>query len=803
MTSWDPDGSGPATPIVVVDGSFAYAGDRAVDNVVGWLPGTAQYGSVGTLDSRVCVLRTLPNGDLVAGGYFTGGVARFDTSSNAWVTIGNGVSGFVNALAVLPNGDVVAGGNFSILGGTAGNVARWDGTTWSSLGTGTDTEIRALTVRPNGHLIAGGTFAVAGGTACSRVAQWDGSSWSPLGIGLSGLSALGYAVNALTTLPNGDVVAGGTFTFADGNPAGGLARWDGTAWSPWTGGAGANRSVDALRVTPSGDLLVAGSFFQLDGQPISRIARWNGTAWATYGTGTDGQVLATTFLPNGDLFVGGNLSDAGGVPVRGVASFRAGAWSAMGSGTDSGIAVLHPLRNGDLVAGGGFRQIDGVAANRVARRVANTWTALGSGVTNPGAAVSVQAVAELPNGDLVIGGQFSFAGGVAATNVARWNGNTWAPLGAGLPIGVAALLAMPNGDLIAGGSFHTAYGAPADFLARWNGTTWAPLGGSVTGPWYAVVSELALLPNGDVVIGGVFTGVGGVVTENLARWNGTQWHALGQPFSPSSRVGALRVAQDGALLAAGTFTTIGGVAANYIARFDGTNWAQFGALQSSPNTSVWSLAEGPDGDVLAGGNLLRANGQNWSMVRWDGTAWQTAWSPTGSVGALAVLPNGDLAVGGTFTTPASAVNFALLRSPCPATSTSFGSGCTGTGGANQLTATALPWLGATFRARATGLAPNSLAIGVRGLGIVSTPLFPLLPQALPGCTLRVSADLLDLYAANPFVPGVADVAFAIPATAALIGGVLHQQVVPVVFDANGAIVEFSATNALTLTIGAW
>jgi hypothetical protein len=71
--------------------------------------------------------------------------------------------------------------------------------------------------------VAGGSFNTAGGVSAFGIARWDGTTWSPLG---SGISA-GY-VFALTTLPNGDVVAGGDFYFAGAQPPatlrGGTAR---------------------------------------------------------------------------------------------------------------------------------------------------------------------------------------------------------------------------------------------------------------------------------------------------------------------------------------------------------------------------------------------------------------------------------------------------------------------------------------------------------------------------------------------------------------------------------------------------
>jgi hypothetical protein len=73
----------------------------------------------------------------------------------------------------------------------------------------------------------------------SRIAKWDGSTWSPLG------SGLGFhpftTVYALAAMPDGDIVAGGSFSTAGGNVSVSWARWgcescyancDGSASSP-------------------------------------------------------------------------------------------------------------------------------------------------------------------------------------------------------------------------------------------------------------------------------------------------------------------------------------------------------------------------------------------------------------------------------------------------------------------------------------------------------------------------------------------------------------------------------------------
>ena len=80
----------------------------------------------------------------------------------------------------------------------------------------------------------------------------------------------------------------------------------------------------------------------------------------------------------------------------------------------------------------------------------------------------VQALA-IYDGDLIAGGTFTTASGVAANYIARWDGSSWQPLGLGLNNWVFTLTVYDD-ELIAGGSFTTAGGVTANYIARWNGS---------------------------------------------------------------------------------------------------------------------------------------------------------------------------------------------------------------------------------------------------------------------------------------------------------------------------------------------
>jgi trimeric autotransporter adhesin len=79
------------------------------------------------------------------------------------------------------------------------------------------------------------------------------------------------------------------------------------------------------------------------------------------------------------------------------------------------------------------------------------------------------------NSDLVVGGNFSEAGGLPAGCVARWSGDYWLPISTGLDAAPTTL--FEYGDvLLAGGEFTQADGEPAINVAKYEDYQWGAMG---------------------------------------------------------------------------------------------------------------------------------------------------------------------------------------------------------------------------------------------------------------------------------------------------------------------------------------
>lgn len=558
------DGSG-AGPSLYAGGDFTEAGGRPANYVARW--DGAQWSPLGEGANRpVRGLATFDDGAgtgpalyaigafFEAGGAPANSIAKWD--GNSWSPLGDGLLDDdgdptdAYALEVFDDGSgtgpaLYAGGDFRLAGGAPADcIARWDGSSWSPVGKGIDETVWTLMGRhdgPDAGLYAGGYFAAAGDVAAHNIAKWDGAVWSAPGTASSGFDD---SLKALAVFDDGSedgpaLHAGGRFVVAGEVRAERIAKFDGKAWSPLGEGL-TPVSVNTLVVfddqTGSGEALYADGAFTMAGQvSADRIARWDGQSWSsldsqvTPGVGT----IAEFDDGGGDgpaLYATGHFQSAGGVEVD-IARWDGHSWSPLGSGTDGGIRALHVFDDGlgggpALYAGGKFAIAGGVEASDIARWYGESWSPLGGGIAGEGNCY-VEAFATFDDGNgpaLYVGGNFDFAGGVAASNIARWDGKTWSSLGAGVDRVVLSLAVFDDGTgeaLYVGGSFDTAGGQPAWNIARWDGQEWSALGGGANNEVWsllAVGNDLGVASG--LYVGGSFDEVDGITSYHIARWEG-------------------------------------------------------------------------------------------------------------------------------------------------------------------------------------------------------------------------------------------------------------------------------------------
>ncbi len=226
----------------------------------------------------------------------------------------------------------------------------------------------------------------------------------------------------------------------------------------------------------------------------------------------------------------------------------------------------------------------------------------------------------------------------------NWDAQFNLPGSNGVNFGLWAL-AVSGNDLYVGGAFTTAGGISANNIARWNGSSWSALGSGVN----EQVQALAIRGN-ELYAGGFFTTAGSVNANRIARWNGS-WSSLAGA-GVNGTVWAVAVNGDD-LYVGGEFTTAGAVNASRIARWDGRSWS---ALGGGVNNTVRALAI-LGNELYVGGDFTQAGGMSANFIaRWNipGGSWATLGSGASNgvnsgVNALAVKGS-ELYVGGFFTT---------------------------------------------------------------------------------------------------------------------------------------------------------
>ncbi len=332
---------------------------------------------------------------------------------------------------------------------------------------------------------------------------------------------------------------------------------------------GANNQVYALALQPDGKILVGGSFTTLGGggpgtTTRNHIGRVNadGSLDTAFDPGAGGGVIALALQPDGKILVGGSFTTLGGATRN-----RIGRLNADGSldtsfdpGADASVFTLAVQPNGQILVGGAFNKLGGGGTGTTNRGNIGRLNADGSLDTafDPGANNSVHALAVQPNGQILVGGTFITLGKDAAGSLVPRN---------------------RIGRLNADGSLDTAFDPGAN----------------------DTVATLALQANGQILVGGAFTTLGGGGTGTTARnkigrlnTNG----GLDAVFDPGANdhVYALALQPNGKILAGGQFATLGGMTRYRIGRLSADTAAvQTLSADSGGTTITWARSgSGPE-----------------------------------------------------------------------------------------------------------------------------------------------------------------------------------------------------------------
>jgi hypothetical protein len=364
-------------------------------------------------------------------------------------------------------------------------------------------------------------------------------------------------------------------------------------------------------------------------EPVVGLARWDGAEWGDAGVTQQVDDIAVYDDGNGAMLY-----------VATGAHPRVSTWNGAGltpladqpNGPIFGFDVIDLGTGPELYISGSFTAVGLTPAQGIARWDGSQWTAVpnGANVRGPfealddGSGLKLYGIANSTS--------------LCAASVRRLDGGTWTNIGTFFSCSTVLDLHVHDDGtgaaLYVAGQFSSIDGVLTWNVARWDGASWSAVSGGI-GASSTTVCHLASFDDG----GGTKLYAAGVkfpIAYGLLSWNGVAWQAVGAGLgNPDSTIQsnwmggqAFGTYDDGSgeqLVIAGDFHTSGNVAVWHVARWNGATWSGFGTSGQGIDRSVWTLRYLDDGSgpaLYAGGEFSTAGTLPINRIaRWSGSAW--------------------------------------------------------------------------------------------------------------------------------------------------------------------------------------
>ena len=601
------------------------------------------------------LLRTIvvqPDGRALVGGEFDRyngaarqGLVRLLPSGALDTSFAASASNGVYAIALQNDGKLVIGGGFTSVGGFSRScVARLnaDGSVDTSFDPGDGATggsnvvtIDAIALQPDGRMIVVGDFGVFDGVPRERIARLntDGSLDTSFDPG----SGFDKVVESLQLQPDGKVLAGGAFRLIDGVQRKRVARLlpSGALDLSFDPGISTNPigAVSVIRLQADGRVLVGGDFFSWNGLQRANLVRLeaNGALDLTYnqGQGVNDDVWSLLVEPSGSALVAGRFTRVDGRARGGLARLESSGAHATsfspGRGAEQqSIGAIARRADGKLLIAGGFERYNELPANRIALLNAD-GSVDPSFVADPALRGTVLKLALQPSGSMYIRGGPDLGFGATPTTLVRLNANgAYDPsfvAATASPFSPADFVVQPDGKLVIGGLFTTVGGVPRRSVARLlpNGALDLSFDAGAGAEYFpganGSVDRILLQPDGKVLVLGSFATFNGTPRSSLVRLNSDG------SVDPSFDVGAgpntglllnFALESDGSLLVSGEFNQFDGQPRSRLVRLNSNGSVDLTSFVAGPgsgaNTLVLGMLPQLDGSTILRGQFTQFGG---------------------------------------------------------------------------------------------------------------------------------------------------------------------------------------------------
>jgi uncharacterized delta-60 repeat protein len=629
---------------IVIGGNYRRGDDptiRAIErlNPNGSMDTTFQPVTSAVMNGGVGDIEIQPDGKIVFGGTFQ--VTATNPGTGQPVTFNNlarvnpdgsfdfGFTGnadeFSDNIVLLPDGKIAVGNSqWTHPGGI--RVVRYNanGTFNTTLATITDGfSVEALEIQPDGKLVLGGSINYVDGVFKGRVARLNPNGG--LDNSFDVVDMLNGTVLDLFINPNGTITVVGDFYIYDGV----VTQWM-VARLTSTGARDTTFNIDRriagvpgdVNVLPNGQLLLAGAFpITVDNVNFNSfyenvaLVNPDGTVDTShnivFSVTEQGGVYDLMQQPDGKILVGGEFQWAENVSRRYLARYNADGSFDPSFDTLRTIGIVKSFAlqpDGKIVVASGGASVDVQRVNpdgSIDGTFDSPFVPFSASIEQR---TVVQVVLVQPDGKILVGGKLitGSATSPSLSGLVRLNPNgsrdtTFQIVAArGGTNYVNDLALQPDGKVVLGGSFNNINNDSSyQGLARVNsdGTVDASFR-PPTPP--GNVNEMELQSDGKIIYGGYF---GALLRVNP---DGTP-DSFNVPVNDT--VFALTIQPDNRIVVGGLFTSVNNVSRNRIARLE-NNGAVDTSFALSANSTVYDVSVQSDGKVLLGGQFTRINGHS-------------------------------------------------------------------------------------------------------------------------------------------------------------------------------------------------
>jgi uncharacterized repeat protein (TIGR01451 family)/uncharacterized delta-60 repeat protein len=347
--------------------------------------------------------------------------------------------------------------------------------------------VLVVAVQPDGRTLLAGNFSAYNTVPQNHIARANPDGQIDHSFNPPPASGADDFVSSLSFDSGGKILIGGGFHSFNGVARSGVARLngDGSLDPSFNPGTGAAAPVRALARQNNGMFIVAGEFGTFNGLPHPKIVRvdTNGVVDPSFnvGSGPNGNVLSVAVQPDGKILIGGQFTAVAGNPRNRIARLNTDGSLDFGfnpgSGADDSVNAIAVQTDGNIVIAGAFRTVSDNNRNRIARLTPSGALdfsfGVGTGLDNTAYTLQLQT-----DGNILVGGLFNSYNQTRRECVAR---------------------ILPNGMLDT--SFmDTAYNQFAGLPKHYH---------SDDTENHPFIQSLSLQPDGNLMIGGTFTRVGG------------------------------------------------------------------------------------------------------------------------------------------------------------------------------------------------------------------------------------------------------------------------------------------------------